>query len=439
MLITTLPDSIIKESRLMEASLSANPKLARMFDNCFLSTLKTTTEVLDDGSTFVITGDIPALWLRDSSCQVNQYLPLAAGDERLSALIRGLIRRQFQCIAIDPYANAFNRGPDGAGHQDDLTAMGPMIWERKYEVDSLCYPLRLAHRYWKATADASIFDETLRAGIVSILDLWTREQRHAEASPYSFTRLDCPASDTLPCGGKGSPVGWTGMTWSGFRPSDDACVYGYLVPANMFAVVALGHAAQMARGPYADAALAERALSLRAQIDAGLRRHAIVEHPAHGRIWAYEVDGLGNALCMDDANVPSLLSAPYLGYCAPDDPLYLATRRFILCRDNPYWFSGAHAAGVGSPHTRRGNVWPISLVMQALTATDPAEGDRLLETLLATDAGTEVMHESFDADEPARFTRSWFAWANSLFAEWVRGRVRGVESAGRGADGARAP
>jgi uncharacterized protein len=363
------------------------------------------------------------MWLRDSSCQVSHYLPLAGGDARLAALIRGLIRRQFQCIAVDPYANAFNRGPDGSGHQGDLTAMGPWIWERKYEVDSLCHPLRLAHRYWKATGDTSLFDDQVRAGLLSIIDLWTREQGHAERSPYAFQRRDCPASDTLPRGGRGSPVAPTGMTWSGFRPSDDACTYGYLVPANMFAVVTLGYAAEMARALYADDALARRAMALRSAIDEGLRRHGIVEHPAYGRIWAYEVDGLGNALLMDDANVPSLLSAPYLGYCAPDDPLYAATRRFILSRDNPCYYSGKDAAGVGSPHTPRGHVWPIALVMQALTSAGPGEEERILETLLRTDAGTGCMHESFDVNDPARFTREWFAWADSLFAEWVYGRT----------------
>jgi len=214
-------------------------------------------------------------------------------------------------------------------------------------------------------------------------------------------------------------VWWTGMVWSGFRPSDDAYTYGYLIPANMFAVVVLGQLAQMAQEVLGDADLAEFATILRDEIEQGIQAHGIVNHPAHGPIYAYETDGLGHHLLMDDANVPSLLSIPYLGYRPADDPLYLRTRRFILSPDNPYYFSGQHAAGVGSPHTPGKLIWPIALAMQGLTSSDQAERRRLLDMLTTTTAGTSYMHESFHPDDPAQFTRPWFAWANSLFAEFV--------------------
>jgi meiotically up-regulated gene 157 (Mug157) protein len=209
------------------------------------------------------------------------------------------------------------------------------------------------------------------------------------------------------------------MTWSGFRPSDDACSYGYLIPANMFAVVVLGYLAEIARDVWGDTEMETEARRLAGEIDAGIQAHGIVEHPSYGAIYAYEADGLGHHALMDDANVPSLLSIPYLGYRGADDPLYQNTRRFILSRGNPYFFEGSAAAGIGSPHTPHRYIWPLALAMQGLTATDPAERERMLDLLERTDAGTQYMHESFFADNPGRFTRSWFAWANALFSELV--------------------
>ncbi|HWE63196.1 MAG TPA: glycoside hydrolase family 125 protein, partial [Chloroflexota bacterium] len=233
-------------------------------------------------------------------------------------------------------------------------------------------------------------------------------------------------TDNLQRDGRGTPTAYTGMVWSGFRPSDDACTYGYLIPANMFAVIALGYLAEIARTVYADPDMAARAEQLRAQIDRGIQAHGIVEHPRYGPIYAYEVDGYGNYSLMDDANVPSLLSIPYLGYRPATDEVYLNTRRFVLSRDNPYYFEGRYARGIGSPHTPPGYIWPIALAMQGLTAVDRAEQDELVRMLVETTAGTNYMHESFDPDDPAQFTRPWFAWANSLFGEfivaWATGR-----------------
>jgi meiotically up-regulated gene 157 (Mug157) protein len=405
----------------VEARLPERPKLARMFRLCFANTLQTTVRQLPDQTTFVITGDIPAMWLRDSACQVRPYLRLAAGDPAMADMIAGLIRRQCACILLDPYANAFNETPsDNHWAEDETDApANPWVWERKYEIDSLCFPLQLAYLFWQATGRTDHFDQRFYQAARTIVDLWTREQRHAGASPYYFRRRDCPPSDTLSHGGRGAPVAETGMTWSGFRPSDDACVYGYLIPSNMFAVVVLGYLAEIVAAQGGDPALRADALRLRDQIAAGIHAHGTVANPVYGTIYAYEADGLGHHTLMDDANVPSLLSLPYLGYCAPDDPIYLNTRRWILSDENPYYYSGTAAAGVGSPHTPPRYIWPIALAVQGLTSLDRAEQERILETLERSDAGTFLMHEGFHADDPAQFTRPWFAWANAMFSEFL--------------------
>jgi len=392
-----------------------DPDLMRMFRNCFRNTLDTTV-VLSQDDAFVITGDIDAMWLRDSSAQVNPYIPFTKDDEALRRVIKGLIRRQARCIALDPYANAFNFEPSGRGHQTDLTQMSPLVWERKYEVDSLCYPIRLAYLYWKSAQDPSIFDEDWLAAAVKIMETWRVEQDHSR-SPYRFQRPGARETDTLPHDGRGSPVAPTGMTWSGFRPSDDACTYGYLIPSQMMAVTALAQLSEILHCVYRDVVLVAECQNLQFEIDRGIQAHGIVEHPEYGEVFAYEVDGLENSNLMDDANVPNLLSIPYIGYAPSDDPVYTNTRAFVLSKANPWYFEGRYARGLGSPHTGPGRVWHIGIIMQALTTDDPGEVEECLEMLKRTHAGTYLMHESFDPDDPSEYTRSWFAWANSLFAE----------------------
>jgi uncharacterized protein len=408
-------------------------RLAEMFRRCYPNTLETTTELLEDGTTFVFTGDIPAMWLRDSSAQIRPYMDLAAEDEELQRAVRGLIMRQAGYLLIDPYANAFNKEPNGSGHQSDHTIMSPWIWERKFELDSLCYPVQLCKDYWDATGDASIFGEQLRRMFHTVIRTMRTEQRHDRDSAYRFEReeLYLP-TDTLPFGGRGTGTNFTGMVWSGFRPSDDACRFGYLVPSNMFAVVVLGHIIEFAETIYRDETLADEADRLRKEIDFGIETYGIVTHPTHGRMYAYETDGFGNYNLMDDANVPSLLSIPYLGYKPADDPIYRNTRRFVLSPDNPYYNAGSHARGIGSPHTPAGYVWPIGLIMQGLTSEDQAEQARIVAMLAETTAGTGFMHESFDPDDPAVYTRPWFAWANSLFGEFIWKWLQGQSTEGSG-------
>ncbi|MFY4775201.1 glycoside hydrolase family 125 protein [Metabacillus sp. RGM 3146] len=416
---TVLPQSMRGMIERVQQKLTNRPKLAAMFENCFSNTYLTTIRKQPDETTFIFTGDIPAMWLRDSACQIRPYLTLAREDEEFYKLIKGLVERQLQFILLDPYANAFNEEANGAGHQTDKTDMQPSVWERKYEIDSLCYPLQLSYLLWKATGKTDHFTETFTKAAETILEVWKTEQDHESNSPYTFERPGSPAIDTLPREGKGSETVPAGMTWSGFRPSDDSCIYGYLVPSNMFATVVLGYLKEISEKVLNDPTLAQSASDLCEEIEGGIESYGIYHHETFGPIYAYETDGFGNVHLMDDANVPSLLSIPYLGYRDANDPIYQNTRKFILSKENPYYFEGSAASGIGSPHTPEGYIWHIALAMQGLTASDPAEKERILDLLEATDADTGLMHEGFSADDPSRFTRPWFSWSNAIFSEFV--------------------
>ena len=400
----------------------ADPKLASLFESCFPNTLDTTVDVSEvDGrpDTFVITGDIDAMWLRDSSAQVWPYLPLVADDAELRRLIAGVVNRQTRCILLDPYANAFYQEPRESPWKDDLTEMKPGLHERKWEVDSLCYPIRLAYRYWKLTGDASPFDDAWREAMHRVLATFVEQQRKDGNGPYRFQRVTGWQTDTVAGGGYGNPIRPVGLIASIFRPSDDATIFPFLVPSNWFAVVSLRQLAEMAEPLRLGADFSGRCRALADEVGAALGTYARVRHPDLGMVWAYEVDGFGNRLHMDDANVPSLLSLPYLGACAKDDPLYLRTRSFVLSEHDPYFFRGSAAEGVGGPHAGMDRIWHLGLIMQALTSTSDTEIAGVLRTLARTDAGTGFMHESFDKDDPTDFTRAWFAWANTLFGELV--------------------
>lgn len=400
--------------------LSHRPQLQQLFQNCFPNTLETTTKLLDDGTTFVFTGDIPAMWLRDSAEQVSPYLPYLSIDRGLRSLIRGLIDRHLFYIQHDPYTNAFNEAPNHAHwNDDDKAEMTAWVWERKYELDSLCFSLNLIYEYWKQTRDDTVLGTSFLHALHMVVTVWEIEQDHEKRSSYTFERDDCPDIDTLKNNGRGTRVRYTGMTWSGFRPSDDACAYGYHIPANMFAVVVLGKMAEMLRYKGNQQRLLRRVIKLHKEIDQGIQIHGTYLHPDYGKIYAYETDGFGNYALMDDAGTPSLLSIPYIGYRSMDDPIYQNTRRFILSKDNPYFYTGAYAEGLGSPHTPEGYVWHLGISMQALTTNDREELKRLIDMLERTDAGTGYMHEGFHPDDPSMYTREWFAWSNSMCAKAI--------------------
>ncbi len=401
-------------------SLLTNPKLAWMFGNCFPNTLDTTVHYDEDRRrTFVYTGDIHAMWLRDSGAQVWPYVALAPQDEHLRKMLAGVINCQFSLICIDPYANAFNDGPTGTGWQQDLTDMDPNLHERKWEIDSLCYPIRLAYHYWQVTGDASVFGKTWLEAVRKILATFRDQQRKDGQGSYHFQRRTTAQLDTKSNSGYGHPVRPVGLIASAFRPSDDATQFEFLVPSNFFAVSSLRKAAEILRKVNREKRLAKECLALAEEVGAALKRYAVHDHPDFGPIYAFEVDGFGNRYLMDDANVPSLLAMPYLGDVPADDPVYLNTRRFVLSESNPYFFRGKAAEGIGGPHIGVDMIWPMSIMMRAFTSTDDAEIRSCLEMLLSTDAGKGFIHESFHKDNPLKYTRDWFAWQNTLFGELV--------------------
>lgn len=409
---------ILKKIGLDLSNKIQDEKLKSIFYNCFINTIETTVNMCDN-DTFVITGDIPAMWLRDSTSQIEHYLPFVKEHKELDDLFIGLINRQVKCILIDPYANAFNKEANGQKWDNDITKDSPWVWERKYEIDSLCYPIRLIYKYWKESNNSSFFNDEIKSVLNIIVDLWTVEQYHFKKSDYSFQRLNYSSTDTLCNNGLGNPVEFTGMTWCGFRPSDDACEYGYLIPSNMFASVVLKYIEEISTVIYNDSSLKSKANKLRLDIEKGIESFGIVSVDGFGQVYTYETDGLGHFNFMDDANVPSLLSIPYIGYRNIDDELYQNTRRFILSKNNPFYYEGISAQGIGSPHTPPEYIWHISLAMQGLTTNDENEINNLVETLINTDGDTGFMHEGFNCNNPKYFTRDWFAWANSLFAHFI--------------------
>ena len=400
-----------------------NEELKWLFENCYPNTLDTTLEFgrtsSGDPDTFVITGDIAAMWLRDSTAQTSVYLPVAKDDLQLREMFRGLMGRQARCILLDSYANAFYATPKLGDFQNDVTEMKPGIHERKWEIDSLCYPIRLAALYWERTHDAVPFDQTWRNAASQVIHTLVVQQRLHDEGPYRFQRLTTMFYDNSPNKGLGNPTKKVGMIHSAFRPSDDACIMPFLIPSNLFALQAMKQLRVLARDAFTDREMEDAAARLQEQLEAALIKCATATHPTHGRIYAYEVDGFGNNLLMDDANAPGLLSLPYLDCCNRLDPLYLRTRSFCLSVDNPYFLKGKFAEGIGGPHAGPGTIWPLSIIMRAITSQDSSEIVTCLRMLMKTHAGTGFMHESFDPNAPDHFTRSWFAWCNSLFGELI--------------------
>lgn len=404
----------------VKEKLKEEQKIYDIFKNCYTNTLDTTVKRIADGTTYVITGDIPAMWLRDSAAQLRPYLIAAKDEPAIADILIGLSKRQFMYIQVDPYANAFNEQDNGNCWEHDDTDRNGWVWERKYEVDSLCYPLQFAYLIWKNTGRTEHFNAVFKAGAERILEVFRTEQYHEEKSSYHFVRRNTYFTDTLSREGKGALVkSGIGMTWSGFRPSDDACTYGYLVPANMFAVVALQYLEEIADKIYHDVKLKKEAEALKKEIYEGIESYGITRTEGFGDVYAYETDGFGQYNLMDDANVPSLLSMEYLGYKGKKKETAENTRRFILSEANPHYYEGKKASGIGSSHTPAKYIWHIALAMEGLTVKSKEKKLETLQMLAGTDGGTGLMHESFHADDDTNYTREWFSWANAMFSELV--------------------
>lgn len=393
------------------------PRLYQIFENCYKDTLDAAATALEDGSVYLVTGDIPAMWLRDSAAQMRPYLYCAKEHPEIRQLICGVIKRQFFYIGIDPYANAFNLNPSGACYEKEDLNPDPWLWERKFELDSLCYPIQLSYLLWKNTGCTAQFDSQFQKGAEIILDLFRREQAHEENSAYRFIRKNTYPTETLSRQGKGSLCrSGTGLIWSGFRPSDDACTYGYLIPSNMFAAVVLGYLEEIEREIFQDKRMEKRAGELGRQVKQAIEKEGRVLTEDFGWIYAYETDGWGMFNLMDDANVPSLLAMDYIGYEGHRQTAQ-NTRRFLLSWGNPYYFQGKKASGIGSPHTPAGYIWHIAMAMEGLTAGSREEKLRILKNMAATTGGKGMMHEGFCKDDDTKYTREWFSWANAMYAQ----------------------
>ena len=417
-------DAIEKKIKEIQKLLSGSPYLAWMFSNCFPNTLDTTVHYSEDANgtpdTFVYTGDIHAMWGSDSGAQVWPYVQFARTDKAVGKMVKGVILRQFNNIKTDPYANAFNRFPNPNGRwMSDDCGMIPEVYERKYEIDSLCYPLRLAYEYWKVTGDTSIFGDLWITVVERTLQTVHEQQRKEGPGPYRFLRVTDRQLDTVCNVGLGAPVKPVGLIASVFRPSDDATTLLFLVPSNFMAVSSLRKAAEVLTTVNRRTDLAKQCTDLADEVQTALQKYAVHDHPKYGKIYAFEVDGFGNKLFMDDANVPSLLAMAYLGDVSIDDPIYQNTRRFVWSEDNPYFFRGKAGEGIGGPHVGYHMAWPMSIIMRAFTSRDDQEIKSCIQMLMDTDADTGVIHESCDVNDAFHYTRPWFAWQNTLFGELI--------------------
>lgn len=400
-------------------------ELSLLFENCLPNTLDTTVDYsLREGKpdTYVITGDIDAMWLRDSSAQVHPYIPFCKNDPALSKMIEGLIRRHSRCILLDPYANAFYKDSSRiSGWKSDMTDMKPGVHERKWELDSLCYPIRLAYSYWKETGNSDPFDDVWLEAMKTVLDTMTDQQRKSDKGKYKFLRRTETQTDTLPGAGYGNPVKYTGMVCSCFRNSDDAAIYLYNIPENLFALTSLAQLAEMLQNLKPASNLHMRAMTVAKDIKVGIMKYGMVDHPEFGMIYVYECDGYGNTLLMDDAGVPGLVSLTYLARDFIDITIYNNTRKFAFSSSNPYFYKGTQFEGLGSPHLAwKGDlIWPMGIAMRGLTSEDESEISMCLQMLKESHSGKYFMHEGFVFNDPKQYTREWFAWANSLFGEFA--------------------
>ncbi|MCJ1328648.1 hypothetical protein MMC10_005325 [Thelotrema lepadinum] len=435
--------------------------IARMFENAFPNTLDTTVSWhideqgnslrrtkqrrhqyplnaygnWDGPQSFIVTGDITAEWLRDSTNQLQAYQALAPYDQALSTLILGAINTQAEYVIQSPYCNAFQPPPPSGlsvsdnGPQDIVlpTFDVNVVFECKYELDSLAHFLKLGNEYYKHSKSAAFLTKRWYTALHSLVEVLKHQSMGAfnattgEVLPneYHFRRPTTSGTETLSLSGLGNPLrGNVGLIRSAFRPSDDATILPYFIPANAMMAVELRRTADILQ----EAGTGEHAaelIELAQGIESGIQEHGIVRHKIYGNVYAFETDGYGSHIMMDDANLPSLLSLPLLGFVDATDEVYHNTRRMILEREgNPYYLAGSAFSGIGGPHIGLKHAWPMSRLVQAMTSDDDHE---IMESInvVANSSILGLIHESVNVQHAHDYTRSWFAWANSVFAQTI--------------------
>lgn len=432
--------------------------LARLFNNAFPNTLDTTVRWHRDGTetedlpalpltrigspdawkgaqSFIVTGDINAEWLRDSTNQLAQYQRLARKDKAIENLILGAINTQAEYVIESPYCNAFQPPPpsklrpsdNGQGDHVHPAYEPSQVFECKYEIDSLAHFLRLGNELYHNTGSTAFLTPRWYSALESLLEVideqiqstFDSETGSFRRQEYRFQRNTNTGTETLNLAGNGNPLNYgTGLVRSAFRPSDDATILGFYIPGNAMMAAELKRTSKIlsvAEKPN----LAEGLKARGEAIEKGVWEHGVIKHPKWGTVFAFEVDGYGSSIIMDDANVPSLLALPYLGFVKAEERTYQNTRKMILSKaGNPYYLTGSQFSGIGGPHIGLQNAWPMSLLIQAMTSDDDEEITVLLEAVKkASPLG--LVHESVNVERVKDYTRSWFAWANSVFAQTI--------------------
>lgn len=414
----------------------ADPDLYRLFENAYPNTLDTAIKwkgVAANNSeeelTFVITGDINAMWLRDSANQMQSYLPvLNASDspDSIASLYRGVINLQARYLLTSPYCNSFqppvesNIAPDTNPSASEDTVKpqysNTSVFECKYELDSLAAFLEVSDNYYNATNDLDFFGKfqwisAIQAVVKVAKDMKTptyAADGQVLDSPYTFSRMTDRATETLANDGLGNPVqNGTGLIRSAFRPSDDSTIYQLFIPANMMFARYLETAATiMQQLSNAPAGLAEEMGALATSVRAAIEEHGVVQS-ANGPIYAFEIDGYGSTTIMDDANIPSLLSAPFLGYTDVNNEVYQNTRELVLSAGNPYFMRGPVINSVGGPHVGPGMAWPMASIVRILTTDDETEITTALKEIVSSTDGLGLIHESINSWNQSDWTRQW--------------------------------
>lgn len=428
-----------------------DPDLSRLIENCLPNTLDTTIlwhvstlnkkDNVDIAQSFVVTGDIHAEWLRDSARQLSVYQPFLKYDENLKELIKGAINTQAYYLISSPYCNAFHPPPD-SGVKRGNTAMDQVfprpdwkhVFECKYELDSLASFLTLSNEYYtNSGGDTSFVSKLWLKAYERLLIVLKRESQPSfdkeTGQPlhfyYSFQRQTNIGSETLPLGGVGNPVNFeTGLIRSAFRPSDDSCILQFFIPANLHMLTELKKVSKnLFNGDTKIwSSMIETTNDFIKNIEFGIDKFGIVDHPIWGKVYAYEVDGYGSSIFMDDANLPSLLSLPDMGYLDTNDEVYQNTRKMILSKNgNPYYLTGLHFEGIGGPHIGIHNAWPMSLLVKIRTTDNDDEILKSLKFIMDNTANLGLMHESvqINSRNGNDYTRPWFAWCNSEFGKTI--------------------